>query len=80
MTGNDVIIAPPIPGTPVLNEDTSNSTFIDITWNQPTFNFSAIFYSVMLDLTSPFGIENYVEKIVCVCVCVSAYVCVCVLV
>ena len=76
MTGNDVIIAPPIPGTPVLNEDTSNSTFIDITWNQPTFNFSAIFYSVMLDLTSPFGIENYVEKIVCVCVCVCLHMCV----
>ena len=54
MTGDIAILAPPPPGYPNLNNDTSNTTFIDIVWDPSNFMFSPVIYQVLLVL-SRFG-------------------------
>ena len=54
MTGDITILAPPPPGYPNLNNDTSNTTFIDIVWDSSNFMFSPVIYQVSLVL-SRFG-------------------------
>ena len=54
MTGDIGILTPPPPGYPNLNNDTSNTTFIDIVWDSSNFVFSPVVYQVSLVL-SRFG-------------------------
>ena len=73
-TGDETFLAPPPPGTPSLNEATSNTTFIDVTWDPPNFMFSNVFYRVELNLTSALGesrpsVEENVSLFVKCCTC-----------
>ena len=50
MTGDIAILTPPPPGYPNLNNNTSNTTFIDIVWDSSNFMFSPVIYQVSLVL------------------------------
>ena len=51
MTGDIAILTPPPPGHPNLNNNTSNTTFIDIVWDSSNFMFSPVIYQVSLVLS-----------------------------
>jgi hypothetical protein len=50
-TGNVDILTPSPPGLPVLNNDTSNDSFIEITWAPSPFNISSVVYILEANFT-----------------------------
>ena len=52
ITGDFERLTPPPPSPAFLDEVTSNTTFIDVTWNASLFSFSDVFYQIQLNLTT----------------------------
>ena len=78
MTGDIAILTPPPPGYSNLNNDTSNTTFIDIVWDSSNFMFSPVIYQISLVL-SRFGtnvpvMSPYIAYAMCHILSITVYV------
>lgn len=63
MTGNISVLTPPPSGVPVLNNMTSNQTYIDVTWKPSNFNLSPVVYELSLNLTQLNGTLHSIQEV-----------------